>query len=90
MFNQKRRYLVVDEKDVTTVLAAINHHRGFFSNSEIGTGSCGWKNEPTKWYVNFYASDKEWGRIAGELSKIGKICVNVAPNGTTDLYFTRE
>lgn len=90
MFNQKRRYLIVDEKDVTTVLTVINRHQGFFSNNDKLAENCGWANEPTKWYVRFYASDREWGRIAGELSKLGKIYVNVTPGGATDLYFARN
>lgn len=90
MFNQKRRYLIVEESDVTTVLTIINRHQGFFSNNDKLTGNCGWKNEPSKWYVRFYASDREWGRIAGELSKLGNIYVNVTPGGTTELYYKRN
>jgi hypothetical protein len=90
MFNQMRRNLIVEESDVTTVLAAINHHQGFFSNNDKNAGNCGWAKEPTKWYVRFYASDRQWGRIAGELSKLGKIYVNVTPSGATELYYTKD
>ena len=90
MFNQKRRYLIVEESDVTTVLTVIIRHQGFFSNNEKLAENCGWEKEPTKWYVRFYASDREWGRIAGELSKLGGIYVNVSPSGTTELYFMRN
>ena len=90
MFNDKRRYLIVEEADVTTVLTAINRHQGFFSNNDKLTGNCGWKNEPTKWYVRFYASDKQWGKIAGELSKLGDITVIVAPSGATELHYKRK
>lgn len=90
MLNNKRRYIIVEEADVTTVLTAINRHRGFFSSTDNITGNCGWKDEPTKWYVRFSASNKQWGKIAGELSKLGNIIVNVTPRGATDLYFTRN
>ena len=90
MFGEKRRYLYVNEADVTTVLSVINKHQGFFSNNNKTTGNCGWKDEPTKWYVNFYATDKQWGRIASELSRLGKIYVNVTPAGATELYYVRE
>ena len=90
MFCNKRRCLIVEEVDVTTVLTAISKHQKFFSNKEKTTENCGWKNAPSKWYVKFYASDREWGRIAGELSEIGKIQVKVTSTGTTDLYFTRS
>ena len=90
MFNQRRRYLIVEEKDVTTVLAAINNHQGLFSNNDKNTGNCGWKDDPAKWYVRFYASDRQWGRIAAELSKLGKIQVTVTPGGATELYYTKD
>lgn len=90
MLNQKKRDLIVEEKDVTTVLSVINNHQGFFSNNNKNTGNCGWKDAPTKWYVRFYASDRQWGRIAGELSKIGRIYVNVTPGGTSEMYYIKD
>ena len=90
MLNNKRRYLIVEEADVTTVLMAIDRHLGFFGNHDKLTGNCGWKNEPTKWYVRFYASDKQWGKIASELSTLGNITVYVTPSGATELYYKRK
>lgn len=90
MFYQKRRYLIVEEKDVTTVLTTINRHQGFFSNNNKLVGNCGWAKEPSKWYVRFYASDKEWSLIAGDLAKLGAIAVKVTPGGTTDLCFVKK
>lgn len=90
MFNNKRHYLIVEETDVTTVLTVINRHQSFFGNNDKLTGNCGWKNDPTKWYVRFYASDKQWGKIAGELSKLGNITVNVTPSGATALHYKRN
>lgn len=89
MFNQKKRDLIVEEKDVTTVMTVINNHQGFFSNNSKNTGNCGWKDNPTKWYVRFYASDRQWGRIAGELSRLGRIYVNVTPGGTSEMYYEK-
>ena len=90
MLYYKYHRLVVEEKDVTTVLTAINRHQGFFSNPNKLVGNCGWASQPTKWYVSFYASDREWGKIAGSLSELGGIAVKVNPGGTTDLYLTRK
>ena len=90
MFNNKRRYLIVEEIDVTTVLTVINRHQSILGNNEKLTGNCGWKNDPTKWYVRFYASDKQWGKIAGELSKLGNITVKVTPSGATELHYKRN
>lgn len=85
-----RRYLIVEEADVTTVLTAVNRHQSFFGRNDNLTGNCGWKNEATKWYVRFYATDKQWGKIAGELSKLGNITVFVTPSGATELYYKRN
>ena len=90
MFNQRRQNLIVEESDVTTVLMAINRNRGFFSSKDVTAGNCGWEKDPSKWYVHFDASDKEWRRITSELCKFGKIYLNVNPAGTTDLYYTKD
>ena len=90
MFYQECRKIIVEDTDVTTVLAAINRHQGFFSNANKRVGECGWADEPTKWYIHFYASSREWGKIAKDLSELGEIRVKVAPGGTTDLYYTRN
>lgn len=91
MFYIKRRNLIVEESDVTKLIEIINKHQGFFSNNNKVIGNCGWADEPTKWYLDFYASSKEWGLIAGELSEIGDITVKTSPNKRmTHLYFTRK
>ena len=90
MFGAKKREIIVDEKDVTAVLAAINNNQGLFSNDNKTTGNCGLADDPTKWYVRFYASDRQWGRIAEELSKTGKINVTVTRRGAAELYYTKD
>ena len=87
---QKRRYLVVEERDVTFVLTAINHHQGFFSNDNKIVKNCGWENDPSKWIIKFNASEREWGLMTTDLCKVGAITVIVKPSGTTDLYFVRN
>lgn len=89
MFYQKFRDLIMDEKDVTTVLAVINRNQGFFSLKDKRVDTCGWKDDPGKWFVGFYASRREWGRIATELGKLGTLNVKISPAGTTNLCFTR-
>lgn len=90
MFYQKNHKLFVEETDVTTVLAAINRYQGVFSNNYKLVGSCGWDDEPTKWFVSFWTTDKKWGCMAADLSDIGEITVKVTPGGATELYFTRK
>ncbi len=89
MFGEKKRQLIVEESDVTTVLTVVNKSRGFFSNTDTLTGNCGFEHDPKKWYVRFWANDREWGRIATELSKTGRIYVSIDQRGGTDLYYTR-
>lgn len=91
MFDDKRRCIIVEEADVTTVLTAITRNRGFLgSSNNATTGNCGWKNEPTKWYVRFNATRKQWGKIAGDLKKLGNFTVTVSSGGTTELYYKRN
>lgn len=89
MFMQKTHRLYVEEIDVTTVLGIINRHQSMFGNNHKLVGDCGWSDDPTKWFITFYTSDKKWGRIAADMSEIGQLNVKVTPGGTTELYFTR-
>lgn len=90
MFYQKRRNLIMEERDVTFVLTAINSHQGFFTNKYKVVKNCGWEKDPHKWMIRFSATEREWGLIAVDLSKIGEITVKVKPGGTTDLCVTRR
>lgn len=87
---QRKRNLVVEEADVTTTLLMINRHQGFFSDDRKIVKNCGWAKDPSKWVIQFNASEKEWGFMTTDLSKIGEITVKVKPGGTTDLYFTKK
>lgn len=90
MFMQKTRKLFVEEVDVTTVLEVINRYQSMFGNNYKLVGKCGWAEEPTKWFITFYITDRKWGSMAADLSEIGKITVKVTPGGATELYFMRE
>lgn len=89
MFHQKSHKLFVEETDVTTVLEVINRYNGHFTNNYKLVGKCGWAEEPTKWFITFYSTDKKWGSLAADLSEIGEITVKVTPGGATELYFTK-
>ena len=90
MFYQKRRILIVEENDVTLVLSVVNSHQGFFSNDNKIVRNCGWDTDPTKWVIKFNASEREWGLMAEDLSKLGEIAVKVKPSGMTDLHFAKN
>lgn len=74
-FNVKTRTLIVDEANVTTVLAVVNRHCRM--TSERRAGNLGWADHPTKWYVLFNANDKRYANIIKELQTIGRINVSV-------------
>jgi hypothetical protein len=90
MFYQKKRKLVMEETNVTSVLTVINRHQGFFSNDNKIVRNYMLPKDPSKWVIKFNASDKEWSLMTADLSKIGEIIVKVTPGGTTDLYFIKS
>lgn len=74
IFAKKRRHLIVEEEDVMTVLKVFNkvNHSfkiGILMNMEIG--NCGWAKEPSKWFINFDATNKKWKAIIAALKKEG-------------------
>ena len=90
MLGGEYRKIIVEETDVTTVLAAINKHQGFFTNADKRVGECGWAEDPTKWFVHFYATSREWGRITKVLAETGEIIIKVAPGGATEMHYVRK
>lgn len=71
-FMRKKRKLVFDKDDTMTVLEVLDSIRSKYRFSvlmsmEIGT--CGWTKDPSKWYIMFSCSDKNWRSIIGGLKK---------------------
>lgn len=90
MAYQKRFMLVMEEKDVTSVLKVINRHQGYFSDDLKIVRDNVLPKDPDKWIIKFNASSKEWSRITTDLNEIGDIVVKVSPGGASDMYFTRK
>ena len=90
MFGRKRHNIIVEEKDVTTVLLVINRHQGYFSDKNKLVGYCGWEEEPTKWFIRFGASFRDWRHMVRELNEFGTITTGVDHGIITDLYFVRK
>jgi hypothetical protein len=86
IFTKKPHEFIIEEKDVTTVLAVINNHRKSF---ETELGNCGWAEEPSKWFIMVYLRDKDYGKVIEELNKIGTFKLDVRPKGQVDLCFER-
>lgn len=80
------RNFIVEEQDVTTVLEVVNKHR---KNCNVDVNNCGWKEQPSKWFISFDANQKEYGNIVEELNKVGGIKLDVRPDRQVDLVFER-
>lgn len=85
-FNKKTYIFIMDETEVTTVLGILN---GNCRDSAYRVGSCGWLDDPTKWFTLFHATEKEYGNIMHELMKIGSVNIELRPGGKVDFVFRR-
>lgn len=83
---KKNYHFIMDEKDVTTVLGVINRHRAGYN---VRVGNCGWKDNPTDWFVMFDSTAKVYGKIVRDLKQIGVFKVEVRPGGQVDIRFGR-
>lgn len=83
---KKEREFIVEERDVTTVLSVINRRLKYCQHF---VDNCGWKNEPTKWFVMFDATDKAYKDIISELKNVGNFNVDIRPGGQMDICFER-
>lgn len=72
---KKRHYLIVEEADVMTVLKVldeIKRNSSIFSvYMDMEIGSCDWEDEPSKWFVHFDATTKQWRKMLENLEQKG-------------------
>lgn len=74
-FVTKRRHLIVEENDVMTVLKVLNEVK---SNSKIHilmsmeVGNCGWTDDPTKWFIHFDATNKQWSSVITKINEANR------------------
>ena len=87
-FFRKKRELLVDEKDVTTVIAVINRHRRL---GRFKIFNCGMADNPSRWSIRFRVNDKVYAKIVKNLADIGRFDLDVRPKiGTVNMIFMRE
>lgn len=60
--------LVVDVKDVMTVLAVLGLNSGI-GDKGAKVRHCRWVEQPDKWLIRFSTSDKNWTKMIIELNK---------------------
>jgi hypothetical protein len=84
----KTRTFIMDEKDVTTVLGIINQALPVWAR-EVRVSTCGWADEPEKWFIMFHTTDKQYGDIMRELMKIGSVSIELRDGGSIVDYVFR-
>ena len=71
---QKRRYLIVDEANVMTVLKVlddIKHVSKFYYAKVMEIGNCHWANDPEAWFIHFEATSGQWRKMIAVLKEQG-------------------
>ena len=63
----------MDEKDVTKVISIINRHADIKCDNGLYVASCGWEDDPDKWFILFYSINKDWKKIKEELAYIDSV-----------------
>lgn len=81
---KQRRYFIVEEKDVTTILNVIN--RQFIFAYRIGSYDRD-EESTTKWFIAYRCTDKKYGKIVKDLLEIGKFELVVSPKEQVNLYY---
>ena len=83
----RRRYLVMEETDVLGILMTVNSQFKLYINQQLAVGNCGWAKEPTKWFIHFDASDRQWGSIVTELNERFNLSIK---DHTKSIFVTRK
>ena len=83
---RKEREFIVEESAVTEVISVISKYlKGF--DGQVGT--CGYEDQPNKWFVAFRASDKKYGRIVSELALSGDFKLKADASGYMDVFYEK-
>lgn len=63
----------MDEKDVTKVISIVNRYADIKCDNGLYVASCGWEDDPGKWFILFYSINKDWQKIKEELVYIDSV-----------------
>ena len=87
---QKRHEFIMEEKDVTFVLDAINRSSSVCLVNDLAVANCGGaNNDSSKWFISFYSSGKRYEKILKNILKKGNLTILRRPGGQEDLYVVR-
>lgn len=85
---QKRHVFIMEEKDVTTILNAINHSSSFCLIKDLHVANCEWADS-SKWFISFYSTSRRYDKILKNILKIGRLTILKGPGGQESLYIER-
>lgn len=83
----RRRYLIVDEAEVTRVLDMIYKQTTMDAILDLQVGRCGWAWDRSKWFVYFNLSDEKWASITTELNRFYVLAIK---DGTGNIFLTKK
>lgn len=84
----KMHDLILEDNEVLETLCVVNAYQKWYIDQKLAVGNCGWENEPTKWYVNFNATSKQWKHIVNDLTARGYVLE--IRDHSENLYLTRN
>ena len=64
-FIRRRCELIIEKENVTDILDIINKH----TSESVRIGTCGWIDQPSKWFIMFDSTEGVWIDIKMDLRK---------------------
>lgn len=88
IFTIKRRYFVVEEKNMVEAMRMIQSALSTGYHKEgMNVGNCGWAEEANKWFIHVNLTNNQWQSLLGECkNKKYQLVIKENPN---DMYFTK-
>ena len=84
----ERHRLIVEECDVIRVLRTINaQHK---SVPEMKVGSCGWVDDPSKWFIFFTTTRAKWDKLVKELEIVRVWNHDEIPNNAIGVVYSTD
>lgn len=80
-----RRCFIMEEKNVTSILTVLNRHYRWYNSWNLAVGSCAWADEPTKWFIHFDATNKQYDNVLKDILQFGSVKVITGRKGKRDL-----
>ena len=83
----ERHHLILDEAKVVETLKRMKEQGNV---RDIDLGSCGWANDPNKWFIYFTTTREVWYRIRNDLNIIRVWGNAYIPDGDTGKIYSDD